>query len=129
MAGVRAWTGHFHSAHMYVDDVSEVGRTTRWEGKLQQRDALIAELCLQPGPHNQVYFRSPLCVGFTRKHAEHILAQIFAHDGLVYVQSEALLYRHGDDFSDLLEAVAREAKAATQRRYRDRATSKTLEER
>ena len=120
LAGARAWAGYssINASQIYADDVSEVGRTTRWEGKLPKRETLMAELAAQPGSRNQVYFRSPLCVGFSEKHAADTLAKIFAHDALVFVQSEAVLYRRGDDLTDLLDAVAREAKAATQRRYR-----------
>lgn len=124
IAGARAWGAHpdwlmgVDVSSTYVDDVSAVGRTTRWEDKLPMRDALITALSVQPGPQNQVFFKTPLCIGFTEKHAADTLERIFAYGALVYVQSEAALYRNGDDVSDLLEAVGREAKAAIQRRYR-----------
>lgn len=124
VAGARAWGAHpdwlagMDISSTYVDDVSAVGRTTRWDDKLPMRDALITALSIQPGPHNQVFFKSPLCIGFTEKHASETLARIFAESALIFVQTEAALYRAGDDISDLLDAVARDAKAATQRRYR-----------
>lgn len=102
----------------YVDDASAVGRTTRWDDKLPLRDSLLAALSVQPGPHNQVFFKTPLCIGFTEKHAADTLARMFAQGALVFVQSEAALYRHGDDLTDLLDAVSRESKAVIQRRYR-----------
>lgn len=102
----------------YVDDVSTVARTTRWDDKLPMRDALITALMVPPGSQNQVFFKTPLCIGFTEKHAADTLAKIFAQGAMVFVQSEAALYRGGDDLTELLDAVAREAKAATQRRYR-----------
>lgn len=124
VAGARAWGAHpdwlmgMDVSSTYVDDVSAIGRTTRWDDKLPMRDALITALSVQPGPQNQVFFKTPLCLGFTEKHAADTLERIFAHGALVYIQSEASLYRGGDDLSDLLESVSREAKAATQRRYR-----------
>lgn len=124
IAGARAWGAHadwyadMDVSSTYTDDVSAAGRTTRWDDKLPMRDTLIAALSLQPGPHNQVFFKSPLCVGFSEKHALETLQRIFDQGALVFVQTEAALYRMGDDLDDLLEAVAREAKAATQRRYR-----------
>lgn len=124
VAGARAWGAHpdwfagMDISSTYVDDVSSVGRTTRWDGKLPMRDALITALSIQPGPHNQVFFKTPLCIGFSEKHAADTLAKIFAQSALVFVQSEAALYRGDDDLTELLDAVARDAKAATQRRYR-----------
>lgn len=124
IAGARAWGAHpdwlmgMDVSSTYVDDVSAVGRTTRWEDKLPMRDALITAISVQPGSQNQVFFKTPLCIGFTEKHAADTLERIFAHGALVYVQSEAALYRGGDDLGDLLDAVGREAKAAIQRRYR-----------
>lgn len=124
VAGARAWgaypdwLGEGGVPRAYVDDVSTVGRTTRWDDKLPVRDELIAALASRPGPHNQVFFKTPLCVGFTEKHAADTLAKVFALGALVFIQSEAALYRHGDDLTDLFDGVGREAKAATQRRYR-----------
>lgn len=129
IAGARAWGADvdwFAGSDVsctYVDDVSEVGRTTRWDDKLPRRDALVAALSIRPGPHNQVFFKSPLCVGFSEKHASETLARIFEQGALVFIQSEAALYVATDDLGDLLEAVARDAKAATQRRYRARKTT------
>lgn len=102
----------------YVDDASAVGRTTRWDDKLPLRYTLIAALSVQPGPHNQVFFRTPLCIGFTEKHAADTLVRIFAQGALVFVQTETALYRDGDDLADLLGAVSSESKAVIQRRYR-----------
>ena len=102
----------------YIDDACAVGRTTRWDDKLPRRDALMAALSVQPGPHNQVFFKTPLCIGFTEKHAADILARMFARGALAFIQSEAALYRNGDDLTDLLNAVRRESKAGIQRRYR-----------
>lgn len=124
VAGARAWGAHpdwlmgMDVSSTYVDDASAVGRTTRWDDKLPMRDALITALMVQPGSHNQVFFKTPLCIGFTEKHATETLSKIFAQGALVFIQSEAALYRSGDDLTELLDAVAREAKAATQRRYR-----------
>lgn len=124
IAGARAWGAHtdwyaeMDVSSTYVDDVSKVERTTRWDDKLPMRDALITALSVQPGHHNQVFFKSPLCIGFSEKHARETLEKIFAQGTLVFIQSEASLYRSGDDLGELFEAVAREAKAATQRRYR-----------
>lgn len=124
VAGARAWGAYpdwrmgLDLSSTYVDDVSKIGRTTRWDDKLPMRDALITALSVRPGPQNQVFFKTPLCIGFTEKHAAETLAKVFAQDALVFVQSEAALYRVGDDLADLLDAVSREAKAAAQRRYR-----------
>ena len=129
IGGARAWGAHldWSSAkdvfRTYVDDLSAVGRTTRWEDKLPMRDALIAELAAQPGPQCHVFFRTPLCIGFSERHAAETLKRVFEHGALVYVQTELALYRGGDDLEDLLEAVGREARAAIQRRYRANKTT------
>lgn len=124
VAGARAWGAHADwleggdVSRTYVDDACAVGRTTRWDDKLPLRNTLISDLSVRPGPRNQVFFKTPLCLGFTEKHAADTLARVFAQGALVFVQSEAALYRDGDDLADLLDAVSRESKAVIQRRYR-----------
>ena len=124
IAGARAWGAHpdwregADMSRVFIDDVSTTGRTTRWEGKLPMRDALIDALSGKPGPHNRVFFRSPLCIGFSDRQAAETMARIFSQGAMVYVQSEAGLYRDGDDLTEIMEAVRRDAKAAAQRRWR-----------
>lgn len=126
IAGARAWgaiedwLSDMDMSRTYIDDVRTVARTTNWQGKLPMREALITALSVTRTPRNQVFFKSPLCIGFSEKHAADTIEAIWRQNGLVFVQSQLALYREGDDLADLLDAVTREARAAMQRRYRAR---------
>lgn len=124
IAGARAWGAiedwfqGMDVSRVYTDDVRAVRRTTNWRSKLPMREALITALSIRQSPRNHVFFKLPLCLGFSEKHAAETIEAIWEQNGLVFVQSQLALYRKGDDLTELLDAVGREAKAATQRRYR-----------
>lgn len=115
---VRDWLGEIGVSRIFTDDVRSVRRTTNWRAKLPMREALITALSVTPSPLNHVFFKSPLCIGFSEKHATEVIHNIWNQQALVFVQSQFALYRVGDDISELIEAVGRDAKAARQRRYR-----------
>lgn len=123
IAGARAWGAHpdwlrdMDVSTTYIDDISDIERTTAWGNKLPMRDALITALSIQPGPHNQVFFKSVRCIGFSEKHAAETIERIFAHDALIYLQSENALYRKGDDMAEIIDAARREARTASQGRW------------
>lgn len=134
VAGARAWGAHedwlgnMDVSTTYTDDVMKMKRTTRFSDKLPQRAALIAALHPGAAAPDQVYFRSPLCVGFSVAHARETIDAIWAKRALVYVQTLDLLLREGDDAGAVLEAVEREAKAKHQAEWRARRRGKAEKE-
>lgn len=130
IAGARAWGAHedwlgkMDVSTTFTDDATKLRRTTKFSDKLPQRAALIA--ALHPGAEapDLVFFRSPLCVGFSRSHARETIEAIWAKRGLVYVQTLDLMLRQGDDASAVLEAVERDAKAKHQADWRERRREK-----
>jgi hypothetical protein len=123
VAGARAWgakpdmLGTEDVSTTYVDDVRKV-RTTNWPSKLPERAALIHALSIWKCPLDQVFFRSPLCVGFSEKHLTETVAAVWSMQAMVYVQTEDVLLRAGDDLAALIEAQTRERKTAEMRVYR-----------
>lgn len=117
---VADWLAGMEVSSTYVDDVRGVS-TTNWPGKLVMRAALLTALSVTKSPRNHVFFRSPLCVGFTPKHAQETVEAIFAENALVYVGSLGLLFRSGDDMAEFYETVRLEMNAAHARLKRARA--------
>ena len=118
IAGARSWGVDATSGRLLIDDVRNLGRTTRWDNKLPNRALLLREIAAQPS--SEVYFRSPLCLGFSEKHAREMVEAVWGAGGMVYVQTMMTLYSEGDDISALLARVSLEERAARQRRARDR---------
>ena len=134
IAGARAWGAHedwlgtMDVSTTFIDDATKLKRTTRFSDKLPQRAALIA--ALHPGAKapDMVFFRSPLCVGFSVAHARETIAAIWEKRALVYVQTLDLLLREGGDAGAVLEAVERDAKAKHQAEWRARRRGKAEKE-
>lgn len=134
ISGARAWGAHedwlgkMDVSTTFTDDATKLRRTTKFSDKLPQRAALIA--ALHPGAEapDLVFFRSPLCVGFSRSHARETIEAIWAKRGLVYVQTLDMLLREGDDTSALLALVERDAKAKHQAEWRARRRGKAEKE-
>jgi hypothetical protein len=126
IAGARAWGAHedwlgeMDVSTTYVDDVSKLPRTTRYDDKLPKRRELLAALHRGAAAPDQVYFREPMCVGFAAGHAKATVEAFWARGALVYVQTMDLLLRAGDDIAGLLAEVEREAKAKRQADWRQR---------
>ena len=126
IAGARAWGAHEdwlrgqEVSTTYIDDARALERTTKFTDKLPERAALIAALYKGAPVPSQVFFRSPLCVGFSAGHAQETIESIWAQDALVYVQTLDVLLRAGDDIPDLLAQITREAKAKHQTDWRKR---------
>lgn len=119
--GARSdWIAGIEAPSTYTDDARGVGRTTNWTGRLPQRAELVRVLAKDPGPRQQVFFASPLAVGFTARHASETIEALFSLRALIYVHSQGALYRQGDDMAEFIDLVERERKAATQRVYRER---------
>jgi hypothetical protein len=92
-----------------VDDARKVGRTTNWPGALPKRATFIANVtALKPGG-GQVFFATPMCVGFGPGHARQTIEALWSAGLGVYVHSGPALYREGDDLTELLARVQADA--------------------
>lgn len=127
VARARAWgvdkdtIGRNDISALFVDDVRDV-RTTNWMPKLRERSEFIARMrSIQP-IGDQVFFATPLCVGFSAKLAKETMQGIWAAGMQVYVHAVkdngSAQYVEGDDLADFLDAVAKSANAAHQRNFR-----------
>lgn len=105
---------------LYVDDVRKLGRTTNWPSKLPMRAVMFRELALGLGPDDQVFFYSPLCVGFSEKHARDVIEAVWDKDHMIYVHTLEALYRKGDDLAGFFDLHSKELKAAQMRDYRSK---------
>ena len=121
IAGARSWGASVDNEgdQIFIDDVREV-RTTNWTGKLSERAALFDALDSVIEDQGVVYFRSPLCVGFSKKHFLETVDRIWECDAMVFVSSQAAIYRKGDDLSDVADILMRDKKTAEMRAYRNR---------
>lgn len=103
-----------------IDDVRKVKRTTNWPKFLTERFAFIGRMTkVQPlGDH--MFFATPLCVGFSENLACQTIEALWGVGMLVYVHSIGVLYQSGDDISEFLRQVGRDANAAHVRDSRGR---------
>lgn len=108
------------------EDVRKV-TTTNWPANLPKRASFIARRARE---HEEgidgveVFFATPLCVGFSRLHAEQTIRALWAGGCAVYVHLLAQTYREGDDIAELLRLVEREAQTAHTRLHRKRKAAK-----
>lgn len=109
-----------------LENVSKV-KTTNWPANLPMRASFIArrKLEAEEGIEGvEVFFLTPLCVGFSRAHAEMTVRALWDAKSAVYVHTLARTYRAGDDLEDLLEKVEKEANSAHARISRQRKAAK-----
>lgn len=108
------------------EDVRKV-KTTNWPGQLPKRAAFIARRAREreEGIEGvEVFFASPLCVGFSKAHAEQTVRALWDAGCAIYVHLLAQTYREGDDIANLLQKVEREAQTAHTRLHRKRKAAK-----
>jgi hypothetical protein len=122
-AGARAW-GAARDMHQgmdisttYTDDVRGM-RTTNWPAALPQRALLFDALAINSRFEQEVYFRSPYCLGFSAKHLRDTAARIWDAGAGIYIQTEDVLLMPGDELDDIVAAALRERKAAEMRDHR-----------
>lgn len=105
---------------LIIEDVRKAGRTTNWTAKLPKRAALLDSFkALAPGK-GQVFFATPLCVGFGPAHAMQTIEALWSAGLDVYVHSVGANYRAGDEMEEFLAHVAHEANVAYVRAHRAR---------
>jgi hypothetical protein len=105
---------------LIVEDVQKVGRTTHWVGKLPKRAAFLDNVKALKPPDGQVFFATPLCVGFGKAHAMQTIEALWEAGVSVYVHSVGAAYKAGDDMAEFLEQVAHEANVGYVRAHRAR---------
>ncbi len=103
-----------------LEDARKVKRTTNWPAKLPLRAQFIEGLRenKRDGEGEQVFFAAPLCIGFGQAHARQTIEAIWNAGAAVYVHTLGALYVAGDDITDLLAHVEREASTARVRKSR-----------
>ncbi|KZL24247.1 hypothetical protein [Pseudovibrio sp. Ad37] len=131
IAGARAWGAHNdwlsgieEVPTTFTDDIRDVKTTRwgddRWPAKLPNRATLIHALSKSEIPLDQVYFRSPLCVGISQKLALATINAIWDAKALVYVQTMDVLYKAGDDLEDFCTQLRKDIKASQNKDQRRR---------
>lgn len=134
LAGALVWGlrqgklgGDIQVGPFTLEDVRKVKATTNWPANLPKRASFIARRKLEheAGIEGlEVFFAAPLCVGFSRAHAEMTIRALWEAGCAVYVHLLAQTYRDGDDISELLQRVERDAHAAHTRLHRQRKAAK-----
>lgn len=129
IARARAWgvtesmLGRRDVSALIVDDVTGK-RTTNWPGVLKERAVFLDTMGMLLPAGDQVFFATPLCVGFSQGHARQTIERLWSCGMLVYVHhvrgNGSALYADGDDITELLEMVAQEQNAANVRKSRNR---------
>lgn len=126
IARARAWgikeeliEGDDKSALIF-EDARKVKRTTNWPASLPRRAAFIENMRFLEPENGQVFFATPLCVGFGPAHARQTIEAMWSVGLSVYVHSLGALYKEGDDLTDFLELVKVQANAWHQQASRDR---------
>lgn len=127
IARARAWgvtestLGAREASALIIDDVTGK-RTTNWPGLLTERAKFLDAIGTLLPEGNQVFFATPLCIGFSPAHARQVIDRLWACGMLVYVHTVrgngSALYADGDDIADLLEMVKQEQNAANVRKSR-----------
>ncbi|WP_425070624.1 hypothetical protein [Sagittula sp. S175] len=127
VARARAWgvnesmMGPHDISALILDDVTGV-RTTNWPSKLPERERFLEVMGELLPSGDQVFFATPLCIGFSQDHARQVIERLWSCGMLVYVHTVRgngqALYAEGDDITELLEMVAQEQNKASVKKYR-----------
>lgn len=130
IARARAWgvtdvtIGRDDISALIIDEVAGVGRTTNWPKHLIERGNFLATMSRLKPQGDEVWFCTPLCVGFSAKHARETISAVWEAGMLVYIHTVKnngpALYASGDDLTELLEMVEQEANASAVRVSRAR---------
>lgn len=129
IAQARTWgipeqlLGRQDVSPVFIEDVRNV-RTTNWPNKLPLRADFFSHMAALKIPDAQVFFSTPLAVGFSQKHARQTLAQCFGIGLSVYIHTlkdnGSALFLPGDDMSEFIASVGALANAAAVRATRAR---------
>lgn len=101
-----------------VDDARKVGRTTNWAAALPKRATFIDNVKALKAPGGQVFFATPMCVGFGPGHARQTIEALWSAGLSVYVHSGPAVYREGDDLTEFLARVQADANTKYVHRHR-----------
>jgi hypothetical protein len=108
---------------LVIDDVRKVTATNNWSAKLPVRAEFVRSMHHVQPEGEMIFFATPRCIGFGSAHARQTIEELWGVGLQVYVHSVGALYRRGDDLTELMEAVEREANTANVRAYRKRKKS------
>lgn len=129
IARARAWgvtesmLGSDDVSALILDDVTGK-RTTNWPRLLKARASFLDAMGVLLPTGDQVFFATPLCIGFSPAHAKQTIDRLWSCGMLVYVHTVrgngSALYAPGEDIAELLDMVAQEQNVAAVRKSRDR---------
>jgi hypothetical protein len=105
-------------AAVIKDDARKVGRTTNWAAALPKRATFIDNVKALRPEGGQVFFATPMCVGFGPGHARQTIEALWSAGLSVYLHSGPALYREGDDLTELLARVQADANTKYVSRHR-----------
>lgn len=107
---------------LFIDDVRKV-RSTNWMGKLEKRKRFLEVMAELKPSGDQVFFATPLCVGWSAHLAEQTIRGLWDVGMEVYIHAVKAngpaLYQPGDDLTELLQDIENSANAAHQRKHRE----------
>lgn len=110
---------------LIIDDVRKLGRTTNWAPLLPRRATFIANAKALGPINGQVFFATPMCVGFGPGHARQTIEALWSAGLSVYVHTPCAVYRSGDDLTEFLKKVASDANTAYVSRHRAKQPKKS----
>lgn len=127
IARARAWgvtpsmLGRHDISALILDDVTGK-RSTNWPRLLTERGAFLDAMGTILPAGDQVFFATPLCIGFSPAHAQATIERLWSCGMLAYVHTVRsngpAMYAEGDDLTDLLDMVAQEQNVAAVRKSR-----------
>lgn len=118
----ESWLEDVDVSAIFIDDVRKVKRTTNWVPHLKERFTFMNSAAHIDAAGSGVFFATPLCVGFSEKLAQQTIDGLWAVGMHVYVHSVGAIYLPGDDLTEFLAQVGRDANAAHVRAWRSKKT-------
>lgn len=105
---------------IWLDDVRGV-RTTYWPKRLPQRENLLNAYRRWKCPGHVIFFYNPLCVGFSKSHAQSVIDVLFNAGVAMFVHDAGCEYRAGDNLAGFWKEHSRQLKNAQMKQYRSKA--------
>ncbi|MGH0003513.1 hypothetical protein ACQU0X_25845 [Pseudovibrio ascidiaceicola] len=130
IAAARAWgipqlsVDGNNVTSVLIDDVLNAKRTTNWKPLLPKRQRLLDYFAEYETHEADVFFATPLCLGWAEKLATELVSGIMRGGGSIYIHDIGLLYRPGDNLDGLWAEWHKQWKTVTQADYRVRRRQK-----
>ena len=102
---------------IWIDDVRKV-KTTYCPSRLPKWQELLTALKHYDMLHWSIFFANPLCVGFSKSHAQSVIETIFNAKAAIYVHDADREYRSEKQLIQCWAEHARQLNNAQMRKYR-----------